>query len=114
MRIRASLQRSRRWLAISLVVLGLGGAIAVHHGMPEGMAGNGHADHVVTTCLGVIAAAVSIVGAVGAVVRRRRRRARRPSAVLRLSDALARPRPLLRARAGPPPALHLALGVVRR
>lgn len=115
MRIRALLQRSRRRLAVALVVLGLGGAIVVHHGMPEGMSmDHGHAEHVMTTCLRVIAAAATIVGAVLAIVRRLSSTPTPQVAALRRADALTRPRPLVRARAGPPVVLYLRLGVLRR
>lgn len=115
MRIRALLQRSRRWLAVALVVLGLGGAIVVHHGMPEGMSmDHGSAEHVMATCLGVIAAAVTIVGLAAAVRGRRRRRRRRSTGVPRLRDVLTQHRPPVRSRAGPPPVLYLRLGVFRQ
>lgn len=115
MRIRALLQRSRRWLAVALVVLGLGGAIVVHHGMPEGVSmDHGGTEHVMATCLGVIAAAATIVGLVAAVRRPSRRRRRRSTDVPRLTDVLTQHQPLVRARAGPPPVLYLRLGVFRQ
>jgi nitrate reductase gamma subunit len=115
MRIRSLLQRSRRWLATTLVVLGLGGAVVVHHGMPEGMPmDHGHTEHVMATCLGVIAAAATIVGATFLIVRRRRRRRPQTLLSLRLADALASAPPMVRARAGPPVLLFLRLGVLRR
>jgi hypothetical protein len=115
MRVRALLRRSRHRVALALVVLGLVGAIVVHHGMPAGMAmDHGHPEHAVATCFGVLAAAVVVVGAVLVVARRRPRRRRARPALPRLVHALARRRPPVRARAGPPVPLVLHLGVLRR
>lgn len=116
LRIRALLQRSRRRLLIALVVLGLGGSIAVHHGMPEGMSMEGmHSDHVAAMCLGIIAAGTAIAVVYAGVRRRRRRRTHLGAPpVLTLADALTHHPPVIRTRAGPPPVLFLRLGVLRR
>ncbi|MEV4423363.1 hypothetical protein AB0L40_25830 [Patulibacter sp. NPDC049589] len=116
LRIRALLERSRRGLLVVLLVLGLGGAVALHHAMPESMPMDGmHGEHAMATCLGVIAAGVAIVVVAG-VARRRRRRVGvpRPAATPRLADVLRHHPPLVRARAGPPVVLYLRLGVLRR
>ncbi|CAB4920299.1 unannotated protein [freshwater metagenome] len=116
LRIRALLQRSRRRLLIALVVLGLGGAIAVHHGMPEGMSMEGmHSDHVAAMCMGIIAVGTAIAVVYAGVRRKRRRRTHLGAPpILRLADALTHHPPVVRARAGPPVVLFLQLGVFRR
>lgn len=114
--IRALLQRSRRRLLVALVVLGIGGSVAVHHGMPEGMSMEGmHSDHVAAICLGIIAAGTAVaVVSLGARRRRRRRAHVGAAPVLRLAAALAFHPPVIRARAGPPDLLFLRLGVIQR
>ncbi len=57
--LRGALRSSRRRLAVMLVLLGLGGAVAVHHGMPMDMhAMSGH-----TVCLALLAGGVLLVAA---------------------------------------------------
>jgi hypothetical protein len=104
-------------MAVLLVVLGLGGAVAVHHAMPAGVAMPAHempADHGAVMCLAVLSAGTMLV--VGVVPRRRAPRRRRAcrTPLARLVDALAVAPPVPRARAGPSGSLVLCLGVLRR
>ncbi|WP_320670891.1 hypothetical protein [Patulibacter defluvii] len=112
--IRRRLRRGRRLLALVLVVLGLGGAVAVHHGMP--MAGDGHGHQMAMTCLAVlqVGAALTIVAAaLHRAARRRRWPWSRWIGPLVATPLPAPPPP--RARAGPPPEPRfLRLAVIRR
>jgi hypothetical protein len=116
LRIRALLQRARRRLLVALLVFGMGGSVAVHHGMPEGMSMEGmQSDHVAAICLGIIAAGTAVaVVSLGSRRRRRRRAHVGATPVLRLAAALAFHPPVIRARAGPPGPLFLRLGVLQR
>lgn len=109
-RIRQLLRRGRRSLMIALVVLGLGGAVAVHHGMPPEHGG----DHAVMVCLAVLQAAVvvaAVATALGRAARRRRWPSSRSSPVV---DVRAHARPRRRARGRPPDPLFLRFEVLRR
>ena len=102
--IRALLHASRRRLAIVVVLLGLAGAVAVHHGMPMDMhAMGGH-----TVCLALVLAGVALAAAVAIAVKpaRARRLADQRAPVTRLSRSCRS----VPARAGP---LYLRLAVLR-
>ncbi len=111
------MDRSSKQFAVLLVILGLGGAVAVHHGMPNGMSmGGGHGEHTATVCPAVLTAG-TVVAIVGTARRRRQRRAeslprtplaRRKKSVIALLPTAAR------SRDGPKIPLFLLLGVLQR
>ncbi len=102
--LRGALRSSRRRLAIVLVLVGLVGAVSVHHGMPMDMhAMPGHA-----ACLALLAgAALLVVGAAASVVRDSRSRNGNLRTPVTPSGTWCRSVP---ARAGP---LYLRLAVLR-
>lgn len=71
MKIRSAMRASRRRLSVVLILLGLGGAVAVHHAMPPGM--HGMASHHI--CLAVLAG-VAVLAAAAVAVRAGRPRPR--------------------------------------
>ena len=103
--VQWAMRGSRRRLAVLLMVLGLGGAVAVHHAMPMDM----HAMAGHSVCLAVLAAGALLVAAAFAVRRVRPRPPRRTSVRIPASRPVAccwsTP-----ARAGP---LYLRLSVLR-
>jgi peptidoglycan/LPS O-acetylase OafA/YrhL len=102
--LRGSLRSSRRRLAVVLVLLGLAGAVAVHHGMPMDM----HAMPGHTVCLALLAGAALIVaGAARAAARVPRPRVAELQTPVRPLGAWCRSVP---ARAGP---LYIRLVVLR-
>lgn len=116
LRLRAFLTGTGRRLAVLLAVLGLGGAIVVHHGVPAALAmGGAHGEHATAACPAVLSAA-GVIAVVGVVGRRRRRATSLPRAPLTLcgpstmvlTPVAARPRD------GPKVPLFLVLGVLRR
>ncbi len=60
MSLRAALRSSRRRLAVVLVLVGLAGAVAVHHAMPMDM----HAMPGQTVCLALLAGGVLLIAGV--------------------------------------------------
>ncbi len=102
--VRSALRSSRRRLAVVVVLLGLAGSVAVHHGMPMDM----HAMSGQSICLALLAGAVLLVaGVVLARARRPRPRAPKLSTPVTPSGSWCRSVP---ARAGP---LYLRLAVLR-
>lgn len=105
LRLRMSLRRSRRRLVVVLALLALGGAVAVHHAMPDMHSMPGH-----TICLAVLAGAALLAVGISAA---RDGRPVLPRPLLRLAlRSLVIPAPrTVPARAGP---IYLRLGVLRR
>lgn len=102
--LRGAMRSSRHRLAVVLVLLGLGGAVAVHHGMPMDM----HAMPGHTVCLALLAGAVLFgAGVAFAAARTARPRAAESSTPITPSGTWCRSVP---ARAGP---LYLRLAVLR-
>src|SRR5690606_40121251 len=57
LRMQALLAGTHRRLAVVLAVLGLGGALAVHHGVPAALAtGATHGEHATAACPAVLTA----------------------------------------------------------
>lgn len=104
LQLRRALRHSRRRLAILVVLLGLGGAVAVHHGMPMDM----HAMPGQVICLAVLGAAALIAGG-SALLAGLRRLPRARDVGLPRTLVVIQPRSVP-ARAGP---LYLALSVFR-
>jgi len=103
--IRSFLRHSRSRLPVVLVFLVLGGAVAVHHGMPEM-----HSMPAGGICLAVLSGAVLLAAAVS-VMRQCRVSPPRPPTRLALSSLIPAAPQAVAARAGP---LYLRLGVLRR
>lgn len=117
LRLRAFVGHAGRRLAVLLVLLGLGGAVALHHGMPVGVSmGSEHGEHTATTCPAVLTVG-GLIAVVGLVRRTRRcRTAPLPRAPLTLTgpSVLALQPTAARPRDGPRVPLFLLLGVLRR
>lgn len=105
LRIRSFLGHSRRRLSVVLVLLVLGGAVAVHHGMPEM-----HSMPAGAVCLAVLGGAGLLTAAVS-LVHECRISPPRPPTRLAPSSLIPTAPKAVAARAGP---LYLRLGVIRR
>lgn len=117
LRLRAFVGGAGRRLAVLLVLLGLSGAVVLHHGVPSGMAiGGSHGEHAAPACPAVLTAG-GVIAVVGLVRRRRHRRAAplpRSPLVLCGTGALVPYPTAARPRDGPKVPLFLLLGVLRR
>lgn len=103
--IRFALRRSRYRFTVVVVLLVLGGAVAVHHGMPQM-----HSMPAGAVCLAVLGAVV-LLGAAISAVRQGRLGLPRPLPRRALSSLIPAPPLAIAARAGP---LYLRFGVLRR